>query len=115
MKHDNVIVVVETDEGISGTSAAHGGPEASNAMVEQVESHGVHPHHQSVAPLGESQRGGWWLAPFLTFPHRGKEGFSPPLGESQRGGWPLAPFLAFSHRGQGRSSPPLGESQREGW
>ena len=28
VKHDNVIVLVETDEGITGIGAAHGGPEA---------------------------------------------------------------------------------------
>ncbi len=34
VKHDNVIVVVETDEGVSGIGAAHGGPEAIKAIVE---------------------------------------------------------------------------------
>lgn len=34
LKHDNVIVKVETDEGITGIGAAHGGPEAIKSIVE---------------------------------------------------------------------------------
>jgi D-galactarolactone cycloisomerase len=34
VKHDNVIVKVETDEGITGFGAAHGGPEAIKMIVE---------------------------------------------------------------------------------
>lgn len=34
VKHDNVVVKVETDEGITGIGAAHGGPEAIKAIVE---------------------------------------------------------------------------------
>jgi L-alanine-DL-glutamate epimerase-like enolase superfamily enzyme len=34
VKHDNIIVQVETDEGITGLGAAHGGPEAIKTIVE---------------------------------------------------------------------------------
>ena len=34
VKHDNVLVQVETDEGVTGLGAAHGGPEAIKTLVE---------------------------------------------------------------------------------
>jgi D-galactarolactone cycloisomerase len=79
VKHDNVIVKVETDAGITGFGAAHGGPEAVKTIVEddlQPRLLGEDPTHTE--RLWEKMYTGSRLEPSLargyTLPDHGRRG-----------------------------------------
>jgi L-alanine-DL-glutamate epimerase-like enolase superfamily enzyme len=80
VKHDNVIVVVETDEGVTGIGAAHGGPEAIQAMVEhELQPALVGEDPSNIERLWEKMYSGSRLHPSL------ERGYSHPSARGRAG------------------------------
>lgn len=80
VKHDNVIVVVETDDGITGIGAAHGGPEAIKATIEhELQPALVGEDPTNVERLWEKMYSGSRLEPSL------ERGYSHPSARGRAG------------------------------
>lgn len=80
VKHDNVVVVVETDAGITGIGAAHGGPEAIKAVIDNEIAPaliGEDPTH--IERLWEKMYSGSRLEPSL------RRGYSHPSARGRAG------------------------------
>ncbi|MCC7082963.1 MAG: mandelate racemase/muconate lactonizing enzyme family protein [Burkholderiales bacterium] len=80
VKHDNVVVKVETDAGITGIGAAHGGPEAIKAVVEhELQPALIGEDPTQVERLWEKMYSGSRLQPTL------ERGYSHPSARGRSG------------------------------